>query len=251
VKTQRKHQKELTIMNTSRVITLSVTLAVGACGHAAGTQPHDMSAAEHQAAAAREEDDASQHAGQHDPEAAQTKERCLAGKGRVCWTATTNPTQGHVKTAEEHRELAAQHRAASQALRDAEARACAGIDDADRDVSPFAHGADIRSVSQLREEYDGGNYKNSESRDAGATIDFRATPGLTVEWFQRIVDCHVARNAAVGHDMPEMAYCPLVPRGAQANVRSVGDGFAVDVRADDAETAQEIWRRAQQISFAH
>lgn len=235
-------------MNTSRIITLSVTLAASACGHAAGTQPHDMSAAQHQAAAAREEDQASQHAEQHDPDAVQTEKRCSPGKGRVCWTATTNPTQGHVKTADEHRELAAQHRAASQALQGAEARACTGIDDADRDVSPFAHGADIRSVSQFREEKVVG--KNRVTRDAGATIVFRATPGLTVEWLQRIVDCHLARNAAVGHDMPEMAYCPLVPRGVQANVRSVGDGFAVDVRADDAETAEEIWRRAQQISPA-
>jgi hypothetical protein len=101
-------------------------------------------------------------------------------------------------------------------------------------------------VSQFREEKLVG--KNRITRDAGATIVFRATPGLTVEWLQRIVDCHLARNSAVGHDMPEMAYCPLVPRGAQAKVRSVGDGFAVDVRADDAETAEEIWRRAQQIS---
>lgn len=235
-------------MNTSRIITLSITLAASACGHAAGTQPHDMSAAQHQAAAAQEEDQASGHAAQHDPAADRNEERCSAGKGRVCWTVTTNPTQGHVKTAEEHRELAAQHRAASQALQSAEVRACTGIDDADRDVSPFAHAADIRSVSQFREEKVVG--KNKVARDAGATIVFRATPGLTVEWLQRIVDCHLARNSAVGHDMPEMAYCPLVPRGAQATVRSVGDGFAVDVRADDAETAAEIWRRAQQISTA-
>jgi len=66
-----------------------------------------------------------------------------------------------------------------------------------------------------------------------------------VEWLQRIVDCHLARNAAVGHDMPEMADCPLVPRGAKASVRSVGDGFAVDVSSEAAESAAEIWRRAQ------
>jgi hypothetical protein len=68
----------------ARIITLSATLAASACGHAAGTQPHDMSAAQHQAAAAREEDQASQHAGQHDPEVTQTVERCSPGKGRVC-----------------------------------------------------------------------------------------------------------------------------------------------------------------------
>ena len=124
-------------MNTSRIITLSVTLAASACGHAAGTQPHDMSAAQHQAAAAQEEDQASGHAAQHDPAADRNEERCSAGKGRVCWTVTTNPTQGHVKTAEEHRELAAQHRAASQALQSAEVRACTGIDDADSTLKAY------------------------------------------------------------------------------------------------------------------
>jgi hypothetical protein len=155
-----------------------------------------------------------------------------------------------MKTAEEHRELAAQHRAASQALRDAEARACAGLTDQDRDVSPFSHVADVRSVTALKGESQsqGGRVKTSET--VGATVTVAAVPGLTAEWLQRMVDCHLARNAAVGHDMPEMAYCPLVPRGAQATVRSVGDGFAVDVHSDDAETAGEILRRAQQINPA-
>lgn len=235
-------------MNTRHLFALFAALSAGACAHAAGTQPHEMSGPQHEAAAAQEDNQASQHAAQHDPTAARQEERCSGGKGRVCWTVTTNPTAGHVKTSEEHRELAAQHRAASQSLREAEARACTGLADEDRDVSPFAHGADIRSVSQFREEKLIG--KNRTTRDAGATIVFRATPGLTEEWLQRIVNCHLARNAAVGHDVAEMPYCPLVPRGAQATVRSVGDGFAVDVRADDAETANEIWRRAQQISPA-
>jgi hypothetical protein len=234
--------------NLSKNTVLSTILAAGACGHAAGTQPHEMSAAQHQAAATSEENQAAQHSAQHDPAAQEKQERCSSGKGRVCWTVTTNPTAGHQSTAEEHHALAAQHRAASKSLADAEARACTGLSDEDRDMSPFAHGADIRSVSQFREETVAA--KSKTTRDAGATIVFRATPGLTAEWLQRIIECHLARNSAVGHDMPEMAYCPLVPRGAQATVRSVGDGFAVDVRADDAQTAAEIWRRAQQITPA-
>lgn len=234
--------------NLSKNTVLSTILAAGACGHAAGTQPHEMSAAQHQVAATSEENQAAQHSAQHDPAAQQREERCSSGKGRVCWTVTTNPTAGHQSTAEEHRVLAAQHRAASQSLADAEARACTGLSNEDRDMSPFAHGADIRSVSQFREETVAA--KSKTTRDAGATIVFRATPGLTAEWLQRVIECHVARNSAVGHDMPEMAYCPLVPRGAHATVRSVGDGFAVDVRADDAQTAAEIWRRAQQITPA-
>lgn len=230
--------------NTPSLLTVAALFA-WACTPA-GTQAHDMSADEHQAAAANEEQQASEHGHQHDVAAVDTKKECV---GKVCWTVETNPTEGHAKSAEEHHQLAAKHREASQELQSAEAKACSGLDDADRDISPFAHGADIRSVSQLHEEAMTG--KNKVARDAGATIVFQPTPGLTEEWLQRIVNCHVARNAAVGHEMPEMEYCPLVPRGAQATVRSIGDGFAVDVRADDADTAAEIWRRAQLIKAAH
>lgn len=229
--------------------TLLLPVMLAACGPAAGTQPHDLNVPEHEAAAAKEEQQAADHADQHDPNASASEERCSAGKGRVCWTVTSNPTDEHAKTAEQHHHLAAQHRAASESLRQAEQHACAGLTDEDRDVSPFAHVADIRSVAPLKEERAVG--KNKEAFEAGATVVFQAAPGLTEEWLQRIVNCHLARNAAVGHDMAEMDYCPLVPRGVQAKVRSVGDGFAVDVRSDDAATAAEIWRRAQKLSPSH
>lgn len=244
---QKRRGNHMSNVQFSIAVALSA-LGLSACAHAAGTEPHEMSTAQHQAAAAQEENQASQHAAQHDPNSTQTNERCVASRGRVCWTETSNPTEGHRHDADKHRELAAQHRAASKALQHAETRACTGLSDEDRDVSPFAHGADIVSVSQLREDHKVG--RTTVARDAGATVVFRAAPGLTAEWLQRIVDCHLARNAAVGHDMPEMSYCPLVPRGAQAKVHSVGNGFAVDVRSDDSATAAEIWRRAQQITPA-
>jgi len=236
--------------NFSRLIALPLTLAASACATTSGTSPHDMSSQEHEAAAAQEESEASEHAAQHDPNAVAGTESCTAGRGRVCWTDSSNPTAEHKTMADEHRELAAKHRAASQALKDAEASACAGISDEDRDMSPFEHTADIQSVSQLSEDA-AATSRAKLKRDAGATIVFRAAPGLTAEWLQRIVDCHLARNAAVGHDMPEMNKCPLVPRGAKASVRSVGDGFAIDVYGEDAATAAEIWRRAQQLKPAN
>ncbi len=232
-------------LNISRFVILPLTLGFSACGAAAGTQPHEMSAAQHQAAATREENQAAEHSSKYDSSAGGKDVRCPGGRGGVCWTRSTNPSASHHKDAEEHRKLAAAHRVASQALRDAEAQACAGLPEEDRDVSPFEHDADIQSVTLLQEERRVG--KTTTKRDAGATIVFRATPGLTAEWLQRVVSCHLARNAAVGHDMPEMSACPLVPEGAQAKVRALGAGFAVDVHADDPKTAAEIWRRAQLV----
>jgi hypothetical protein len=49
---------------------------------------------------------------------------------------------------------------------------------------------------------------------------------MTAEWLQRLTDCHIARNAALGHVAPAMPDCPLVPMGVTARVTSTGGGFA-------------------------
>jgi hypothetical protein len=183
------------------------------------------------------------HEDQHDPSAT-TQSTVCSGKGG-CWTSVSNPTAEHADDAKRHRELAQKHRAASAALADAEARACVGLSEDDRDVSPFYHREDIESVSPLIEEVKAG--KGTTKKEVGTTIVFRAVPGLTAEWLQRVVDCHLARAAAVGHDMPEMNYCPLVPKGAKAKVTSTGSGFAVNVSADDAATIAEIKKRAESL----
>jgi hypothetical protein len=220
--------------------------ALGACASAAGTRPHDMSVESHQTAAADEERQAATHAQQHDPDAKTAEESCTreGTERRACWADSVNPTAEHEKLAQEHRDLAAKHRAAASALVTAEAKACGGIDEMDRDMSPFAHKADIRSVRELKETIRN-EFGNEEQRTIGASVRFRAVPGMTAQWLQRLVDCHLARNAALGHDVPEMEYCPLVPKGVTATVKAADDGFVVEIRGDTAATTQETLRRAQ------
>jgi hypothetical protein len=81
--------------------------------------------------------------------------------------------------------MAADHRAASQALRDAEARACVGISDDDRDMSPVMHRDDIASVEPLNVAL--GSEKAQIARMEGAVLAFRAAPEMTAEWLHRIV----------------------------------------------------------------
>jgi hypothetical protein len=228
-------------------IGLSLSALALACGPAAGTEPHAMSASDHEAMASQEEKSSETHGVQYDPAASATKKSCSVGKGAACWTSTTNPTAEHEKDAAHHRELAAQHRAGSEALRNAEASACSGVPEEDRDESPFDHPGDIRSVSPLREDIRMG--KSSTARVAGAEVIFAAVPGMTAEWLQRVVDCHLARNAAIGHETAagEMPHCPLTLRGAQAKVRSVGDGFVVAIRSDDTAASEEILHRAESL----
>ena len=79
----------------------------------------------------------------------------------------------------------------------------------------------------------------------GAVIEFRAVPGLTAEWLQRRVECHIARSAALGQDQPAMKLCPLAVKGVSARVASGGNTFFVEVAADDSSGAEEVWRRAR------
>ena len=226
--------------------------ALAGCGPAPGTQPHDMSAAQHQAMARGEEQSAAGHAAQFDPAAKVERSGCgLASRaGEACWSSVSNPTAAHLAEVDRHRKLAAEHRAASQALRDAEAVACLGLSESNRDMSPFAHREDIAGVEVV---VTGGASSASASsprsipQTRGAIVVFRATPGMTAQWLQRVVDCHLARNAALGHDAREMPYCPLMPKDVAAHVTPRESGFAVEVTSSEATTVQEIVRRAQAL----
>jgi hypothetical protein len=180
-----------------RLILSSFALLLVGCGGTPGAQPHDMSVAQHEAAA-----------------------------------------RGSAKPNE-----AADHRAAAAALADAETRACSGLPAETRGVSPFEHSEDLAGVAPLVETV--GTPKSPVTRTAGAIVTLRATPGVTAEWLQRVVDCHLAHTAAL--DVRDMPSCPLVPRGATARVSSTGTGFAVAIRSDDEATAREILARAQRL----
>ncbi len=197
-----------------------------------GTRPQDMSVAGHEAAAENTEA-AARTAGVQPPSSTAT-----ACKDAPCWSDADRST-------DESRRLlavAAKHRAAAQALREAEAQACAGISERDRGISPFFHREDVAVVVPLEEKQ--GKYGR---RLAGATIEFREVRGLTAEWLQRSIDCHLARSAALGFDQSEMGFCPLALKGVAAKVRSGGRWILVEVTSQDPTTAAEVWRRAQAL----
>ena len=230
-------------------------LSVAGCATTTpGSMPHEMSVAQHEAAARGEDELADSHKAQRDLSDGVTHVRCAPAQGAssrdaaavdACWTSAADGGDEHLRSAEEHRRRAADHRAGSAALRDAEVRACVGVSTDDRDTSPFEHGRDIESVVPLEERTVGG--KSSFMHTIGATVTFRAVPGMTAEWLQRVIECHLARNASVGHVVPGMPDCPLVPTGVTARVSSTGSGFAVAIRSDDADTAREILARALRL----
>jgi len=159
--------------------------------------------------------------------------------GQICWTSTrtSGAASSELMRAATERDAAAQHRRVSQALRDAETMACAGISQEDMTHSPFAHRDDIVDAQVIE----------GPAGVLGARVRFHELSNLTADWLQHVVDCHVARDNALGHEVPEMGYCPLVPRGASAVVTAVPHGYVVEVRSNDPDGAREIARRAKAL----
>lgn len=228
-------------MRTPLVLSSIALLAfLAACGSSAPAHdPHSMSTAEHDKSAAAEESSAKAHEAKYDPAAAKVSERCgRLPEGVACWSSVENPTEAHLKMADDHRKAAEAHRKGSASLRDAEVKSCVGVADDDRDSSPFHHAEDIVRVDVL-----GGTGKP----ETGVIVVFRAVPGMTEGGLQKVLDCHLARNAALGHQVPEMTSCPLVPKGARAKVAKTSDGFAVTIDADTADAQKDIVTRGKSL----
>lgn len=232
---------------------LLAALTLASCA-TPGARPQDMSATEHEAQAAQHEKLAAEHADQYPPWSTTAKTRCPVGHGRFdyaydfCWSSVVMPNEQHRDEAEEHTRHAADHRAASAALREAEATSCADIAPGDRDQSPFTHREDIIEVSALpaRPPYD----RHRPQDIIGVAISFRAVPGMTVQGLQHVVDCHIARNSALGHPLEEMPTCPLVPKGVSARVHAAANAFVVEVVGDDPQATKEIQQRAERLRAA-
>lgn len=224
--------------------TIVTTVAMLGCAATPGARPHDASRAQHEAMAAQEERAADVHAA-HPATQLQvppiwcSPNREVPGDVGFCWSSLTSTTGQHLQDAERHRLRAAEHRAASEALRAAEERACAGIAAQERDQSPFSHVDDIVGVLPLPLAI--------APATAGTSVVFRHVQGLTAASLQRVLDCHLARNASLGHDVPEMSYCPLVPRGVHARAYEVPTGIAVALWSDDPAAARQIKERVDAL----
>jgi hypothetical protein len=204
-----------------------------------------MSRQAHESAAEEHARSSAEHSAQYDEKALTDPGDCSQYLGS-CWGS--NPTEPHKDRAEEQRRAAAAHRAAAKSLQDVEARACQGVSESDRDISPFFHRQAIVEVKPFtRERLEFAERSSASEEGAGATIVLLPAPGVTAERLQRTIECHVARNATLGYDMPEMAYCPLAIKGATATVSSTGNAFAVNITAEDQKAADAILQRARAL----
>lgn len=206
------------------VVCMAAITSIAASCASTQQQTQPLSADEHSAQAEHHDRLAAEHAEEH----------------HIDWTQTSTSSE----EAARYHAIAEEHRAASAALRDAEARACVGIEEIDRDESPFVHRADILAVADLNER----SGKQQVLRQKGVRITLRGVPGLTAQWLQRLIDCRIAENAALGYDVPEFPHDPLAIPGVETQVRPVRTGFAVDITHETPARAREIQERAQALA---
>jgi hypothetical protein len=173
----------------------------------------------------------------------------VARRNGICGTApnaTTDTGWSKCATSDEAawlfeaqraRDEADAFRARAQSMRAAEKRACAGLGDLDRQVSPMAHTRQIVRVDRL----------DAQGRLIGARVTFAKVPGLTRDRLQQLVDCHVAIADEMGHDDRAQTFDPLSAPDASAGVRESDAGFEVTVVTSNPTSASEILRRAQAL----
>jgi hypothetical protein len=147
----------------------------------------------------------------------------------IAWTAVTLEDTSRVDEA--HR-LGRERRESSPEIRTAEAQACSGLAEVDRDASPFVHRADIVRIEPI---------------ERGARVRFRHVDGLDAAWLQHLVECHLARDEIIGANAPDTKECPLAVHGATVHVAADGKGYVVEVRSDNVSSAEEIARRARAL----
>lgn len=203
-------------------------VAMPACRGREGTHPQDMSAQGHDAAAAAAEAKAVEEESQYEPSYA-----VVSGSDCSEFCFTSNPTDSHRRAADQLRREAARHRKASHDLRVAEERACAGIPELHRDLSPFYYRSHITGA---------------QVGDKGPiVVHFDAIPKTNAEGLQRLVDCHRARNASMGYAMEAMEFCPLSIEGVSATVVATEGGFDVEIDAKDTQSRAEVAARVESL----
>lgn len=189
---------------------LSTGIWIGGCAALHRTRPFDMSATEHEAAAA-------------EANARARRESAEAEKG--------GPRAGyHRMEARRNAEIAAAHAEATRALLTAEQRACEGMPS--QEIAPGVSGLNVTRMSLLERPVKA----HEVVEGAGVVV---ATGGRSFASFARLMRCRAAR-AAVTRDPAD----PLAVPGASLRVyRDDGNAAVVQFRSMEPDRAREIFRR--------
>jgi hypothetical protein len=137
---------------------------------------------------------------------------------------------------------AEEHLQAARLLRDEEQSACYQVPDAERAQGPFGNAERIAGVEIVR---DRGVFPKGPLVPVGVAVSLRAEPGMTQQWLGRLIACHMAHVAVVGH---ESGASPLSVAHTQVAVSSTATGFRVTVTSRDRDVARLVLDKGQELA---
>jgi len=192
------------------LLMLSTGIPLGGCAALHRTRPFDMSASEHEKAAA---------------------EANARARREVVEAENGGPrARQHRAEAKRDEEIAAAHAEAARALLAAEKRACDGVPS--RDIAPGVLRLNVIRMSLLERPVKA----HEVVEGAGVVV---ATDGRSFDSFAQLMRCRAA-HAAVTRDPSD----PLAVPGASLRVyRDDGDAAVVQFRSMEPDRAKEIFRR--------
>jgi len=196
-----------------------------ACGGAQGTEPESASAADHRSAADAEEREAEGHEAQYDSTSQQ--QEAVPSSEVYYGLDVYNPTEVHLAQAERSRELAAQHRAAAEALESYEEAQCGSFPAETRARCPLL--GQVASVTSV---------------ENGVQLDL--AEGVSMAAVADHMRCHVAFAATRGRE--GMDQCPLYVEGAEVHA---DDGLRLTTGAGDDAVAALRARANAHVTTDH
>jgi len=220
-------------------------LGLAGCALCATACAPTLGAAQHDAAAVRAEGKARQHETHYLPGQREYFEDCPMASplhAIPCWSRERNPGDAELRLADQDRQAAAAHRKASLALRAAEARACSGLADKDRDRSPLSRADEVARVLLVRDPWT----ETQPPREVAALIFFQPLRDANATWLQQVVDCHLARNAALGPGAAP-AGDPLGVEGVQVHAGGPPEALYLFLDARTPAGMSEVATRSRRL----
>jgi hypothetical protein len=152
-----------------------------------------------------------------------------------CWNVEQESVQHHRDMAARERAQARTERREATRLVEKSVAACAGIPEAEREHSPFAHRKDI---SEVLPHVVGGQLR-------GVRVVFKPVGALTADWLERDIACHRAEVAVLGEVPESLADDPTLLDGATVTVGHEGDRLTVLVETESPDLAEIALAQAE------
>ena len=155
------------------------------------------------------------------------------------------------RSAPDSSSVANEHLLVARQLREAEQFACADVGPEDRDLGPFARKERIVAIEPLSAR----PWAKGMPQPSGIAVYVRATPGLTEQWLDRVIECHLAHHAVVGNRIPDRDSPLFVDDTTNSGhigpvrvaLSTYGEGFRIAITARDIDAAREVIERGRSL----